>query len=110
MDKEHSTPAGYGFLDRIVQIVADAVRSREHLVEEVLECIEHEPAEREQWKLRWKKSAIASTGRAARNMSTLKKVEIKLPRLCSDCRCASTAIRCQSPMRRSWTQFNRFPR
>ena len=50
MDKEHSTPAGYGFLDRIVQIVADAVRSREHLVEEVLECIEHGPAEREQWK------------------------------------------------------------
>jgi len=47
---KQSTPAGYGFLDSIVQIVANAGQSREHLVEEVLECIEHEPAEREQWK------------------------------------------------------------
>ena len=47
---KQSKPVGYGRLDRIVEIVADAVRSRDHLVEEVLECIEHEPAEREQWK------------------------------------------------------------
>ena len=47
---KHKAAVGYGSLDRVVEIVASAVRSRDHLIEQVLRS-----AEREQWKIKVEK-------------------------------------------------------